>query len=287
MGVCNTDPCRVGLLNRPRGSPGLMTSKRQAWLCSSGSKIIRSCSADTQLPCQLLLSEFHLIEAIPIAKSQGLNVITNKDAARCRLRHRHLRRGAYLSSFFNQSLNMGSPITSPFSVTSIVSFPFLNFKYEKASYEECAEVIHKFVKAALIDIRRFYRIILFNFITLNDDAHLKNFSLIERNGEYRLSPAYDLVNTSLQLYEPRIFALDKGLFKEGMSKADTHSIGYDDFMKFGRRIGLTDRVVKQEIKMFQEPNPKAIELIEKSFLSDDLKKQYITAYKFRCRMLNL
>lgn len=161
-----------------------------------------------------------------------------------------------------------------------------NFKYDKASYEECAEVIHKYVKAALIDIRRFYRIILFNFVTLNDDAHLKNFSLIERNGEYRLSPAYDLVNTSLQLYEPRIFALDKGLFKEGMSKADTHSISYDDFVEFGRRIGLTDRVIKQEIKMFQEPNPKAIELIEKSFLSDDLKKQYITAYKFRSRMLN-
>ena len=139
----------------------------------------------------------------------------------------------------------------------------------------------------MIDIRRFYRIILFNFVTLNDDAHLKNFSLIERNGEYRLSPAYDLVNTSLQLYEPRIFALDKGLFKEGMSTADTHSICYDDFVEFGRRIGLTDKVIKQEIKKFQEQNPKAIELIEKSFLSDDLKKQYITAYKFRCRMLDL
>ena len=72
-----------------------------------------------------------------------------------------------------------------------------------------------------------------------------------------------------------------------MSKADTHGISYDDFVEFGRRIGLTDRVIKQEIKMFQEPSPEAIELIEKSFLSDDLKKQYITAYKFRCRMLNL
>lgn len=72
-----------------------------------------------------------------------------------------------------------------------------------------------------------------------------------------------------------------------MSKADTHSVGYNDFVEFGRRIGLTDRVIKQEIKMFQEPSPEAIELIEKSFLSDDLKKQYITAYKFRCRMLNL
>lgn len=75
-------------------------------------------------------------------------------------------------------------------------------------------MIRQYVKASLVDKRRYYKLILFNFVTLNDDAHLKNFSLIERNGEYRLSPAYDLVNTSLQLREPRIFALDKGLFKE-------------------------------------------------------------------------
>lgn len=58
-----------------------------------------------------------------------------------------------------------------------------------------------------------------------------------------------------------------------MGKADTHSIIYDDFVEFGRRIVLTDRVIKQEIKMFQAPNPKAMELIEKSFLSDDFKNQ--------------
>lgn len=161
-----------------------------------------------------------------------------------------------------------------------------NYKYDKVSYEECAEVIHRYVKAALIDIRRFYRIILFNFVSLNDDAHLKNFSLIERNGEYHLSPAYDLVNTSLQLYEPRIFALDKGLFKEGMNKADTHNIGHDDFVEFGRRIGLPDKVVHQEIMMFQTVNPMAVELVRKSFLSEELKKQYITAYTYRCKMLN-
>lgn len=44
-------------------------------------------------------------------------------------------------------------------------------------------MIRQYVKASLVDIRRYYRLILFNFVTLNDDAHLKNFSLIERNGE--------------------------------------------------------------------------------------------------------
>ena len=161
-----------------------------------------------------------------------------------------------------------------------------NYKYDKASYEECAEVIHRYVKATLIDIRRFFRIILFNFVTLNDDAHLKNFSLIERNGEYRLSPAYDLVNTSLQLMNPHIFALDKGLFKEGMAFSDTHTISRSDFEEFGKRIGLPIKVIKQEIDMFAAEQPLVKELLGRSFLSLSLQKQYWMAYDYRRKMLN-
>ena len=161
-----------------------------------------------------------------------------------------------------------------------------NYKYDKASYEECAEVIHRYVKATLIDIRRFFRIILFNFVTLNDDAHLKNFSLIERNGEYRLSPAYDLINTSLQLMNPHIFALDKGLFKEGMAFSDTHTISRSDFEEFGKRIGLPIKVIKQEIDMFAVEQPLVKELLGRSFLSPSLQKQYWMAFDYRRKMLN-
>ena len=161
-----------------------------------------------------------------------------------------------------------------------------NYKYDKASYEECAEVIHRYVKATLLDIRRFFRIILFNFVTLNDDAHLKNFSLIERNGEYRLSPAYDLINTSLQLMNPHIFALDKGLFKEGMAFSDTHTISRSDFEEFGKRIGLPIKVIKQEIDMFAAEQPLVKELLGRSFLSPSLQKQYWMAFDYRRKMLN-
>ena len=161
-----------------------------------------------------------------------------------------------------------------------------NYKYDKASYEECAEVIHRYVKAALVDIRRLFRLVLFNFVTLNDDAHLKNFSLIERNGEYRLAPAYDLINTSLQIWEPQIFALEKGLFKEGMNLSDTRGIRRSDFEEFGKRIGLPVKVIKQEIDMFASEQPMVNDLLERSFLSDDLKRQYRQAYDYRRRMLN-
>lgn len=161
-----------------------------------------------------------------------------------------------------------------------------NYKYDRASYEECAKVIHRYVKAALVDIRRFFRVILFNFVTLNDDAHLKNFSLIERNGEYRLAPAYDLINTSLQLRDARIFALDKGLFKEGMTFTDTRTICRSDFEEFGKRIGLPAKVIKQEIDRFTAEQPLVKELLERSFLSPSLQKQYWMAFEYRHKMLN-
>ena len=158
-----------------------------------------------------------------------------------------------------------------------------NYKYGILSYEDCADIIRRYVRAAQVDLLRFFRVVLFNYITLNDDAHLKNFSLIDRgNGDYRLAPAYDLINTSLHLRTPQIFALEKGLFKEGMRMTDTHTVDRTDFEEFGRRIGLPDRMVKREISTFAEESPIALGLIERSFLSEELKKSYRQSYQYRC-----
>lgn len=162
-----------------------------------------------------------------------------------------------------------------------------DFKYSNLSYEECADIIRKYVTAAPIEILKFFRIVVFNYLTLNDDAHLKNFSLISRgDGEYRLAPAYDLINTSLHLGEPRIFALDKGLFKEGMQLSDTRSVCRKDFEEFGRRIGLAERLVKRELDAFAAEHPLAEELISRSFLSESLKRSYRLSYNYRRKTLS-
>lgn len=157
-----------------------------------------------------------------------------------------------------------------------------DYKYSNLSYEECAEIIGKYTTAPSVEILKFFRIVVFNYLILNDDAHLKNFSLINRgDGEYHLSPAYDLINTSLHLYEPRIFALDKGLFREGMHLTDTRTVTRVDFEEFGRRIGLATRLVKRELDNFATEQPLAKELIYRSFLSDKLKKYYWQSYNYR------
>ena len=114
-----------------------------------------------------------------------------------------------------------------------------------------------------------------------------NFSLINRgDGEYHLAPAYDLINTSLHLRMPRIFALDKGLFKEGMHLSDTRTIERHDFEEFGRRIGLSERLVNRELDLFASCQPLAEQLISRSFLSEDLKHHYLQSYNYRRITLN-
>ena len=160
-----------------------------------------------------------------------------------------------------------------------------DYKYSRASYEDCADVIRRHVKAYRIDLLRFFRLVLFNFISLNDDAHLKNFSLINTGNEYRLTPAYDLINTSLHLVNHRIFALDKGLFKEGMQLSDIRQVSRNDFEEFGRRIGLNDKTVQRELDFFAAVHPEAEQLIDRSFLSEELKKQYWNSLDYRRKML--
>lgn len=125
---------------------------------------------------------------------------------------------------------------------------------------------------------------MFNFITLNNDAHLKNFSLINKDEEYHLSPAYNLTNISLYLVKPRIFALDKGLFREGMKLSDTHQGSGTDFEEFSRRIGLPEQVVKRELDTFAKEN-QMVKAFERSFLSDILKRQYWPSVDYRRKML--
>lgn len=78
-----------------------------------------------------------------------------------------------------------------------------------SSYEEAAEVITRYSARARIDLARYYRLVVFNLVLGNADAHLKNFSLLENPGEgLRLSPAYDLINTLVYPDYERTAALE-------------------------------------------------------------------------------
>jgi serine/threonine-protein kinase HipA len=68
------------------------------------------------------------------------------------------------------------------------------------SYEDIAKAMKKYVAAYAIEIEKYFERIVFNYLFSNGDAHLKNFSLQQtQSGDYLLSPAYDLINTSMHI----------------------------------------------------------------------------------------
>lgn len=156
-----------------------------------------------------------------------------------------------------------------------------DYKYNSLSYEDCANLIRKFSRAPMVDLLKFYRQILFNYLFCNSDAHLKNFSLFApRPGDYRLTPAYDLLNTQLHLGSP-IFALEKGLFKEGTPILDTTPIGRPMFEEFGHRLGFPGSLIRQELSRFAKDYPAVNELVMGSILSEKAKDSYLDAYRYR------
>jgi serine/threonine-protein kinase HipA len=156
-----------------------------------------------------------------------------------------------------------------------------NFKYE-FSYEEAGLLIQKYVSAWRVEIERFFFLVLFNFLYSNGDAHLKNFSLLESsNGDYLLSPAYDLINTKIHV-DDSDFALDKGLFaddyKSEAYKKSRHP-NKTDFEEFGRRIGVSESRIGKLMAPYLEKQPFMEELISRSFLTEANKRGYLMMYQ--------
>lgn len=71
-------------------------------------------------------------------------------------------------------------------------------KYD-SSLEQVIGMIDRFCTFPVIEKRKFMQRVWFGFLTGNEDMHLKNWSLLARDGRIALSPAYDLLNTSLVL----------------------------------------------------------------------------------------
>jgi len=157
------------------------------------------------------------------------------------------------------------------------------YKYDVLSYEEVADLIRKYVPAWKVELLKYFKLVVFNFLFSNGDAHIKNFSLLETtDGDFKLAPAYDLINTSIHLPDDTIFALRKGLFKEGFPTDLTSGIPTGRaFVAFGKKIGLPEKTVLRELERFCASYEKAETLISNSFLSDSLKDQYRIMYHTR------
>ena len=158
-----------------------------------------------------------------------------------------------------------------------------NFKYEY-SYEEMAQLIQKYVPAAMIEMEKFFSRVVFNYLFSNGDAHLKNFALLQTtNGDHILSPAYDLINTRIHV-DDTDFALDEGLFADDFMSDHMRAngrVGVEDFQEFAQRIGISERRRDSLLAPFVEGQPFVEELIHRSFLDESTKRDYWQHYQMK------
>lgn len=140
------------------------------------------------------------------------------------------------------------------------------YKY-KSSYEQIARTITKYSSTPKLDLTNYMQLLLYCFVTGNNDMHLKNFSLYRPEKDYLLAPAYDLLNTTI--VNPK----DKEELALPLSGRKT-KLRVADFLNTARTIGLEESVVLRLIKGLQKALPKWQVLIQSSFLDENMKKAY-------------
>lgn len=158
------------------------------------------------------------------------------------------------------------------------------FKYDY-NYNKLGTLIRKFVPAWRFEIEYYFEAVYFNYLFSNGDAHLKNFALLETiDGDYRLSPFYDLINTHMHIGDTP-FALNGGLFDDAHRSDIYLRTGYPnriDFVKFGSLLGVQNRRLEKILERFNNVDDQLIEsMIDRSFLSDSGKRGYTVDYRTR------
>lgn len=162
-----------------------------------------------------------------------------------------------------------------------------DYKYH-FNYEELGMLIRKYVPAWRVEIEKYFRLVVFNYLASNGDAHLKNYGLLETvQGDFIMSPAYDLLNTRIHVNDSD-FGLDGGLFADNYKSVAQRNHGHTtatDFIEFGRRIGIPENRIKKLLEPFLTKQPSVDQLIQRSYLSEQSKKSYQLYYNQKYNLL--
>lgn len=157
-----------------------------------------------------------------------------------------------------------------------------NYKYN-ATYQAIGLLIRQKVAAYPPVLESFFKLVLFNYIFSNGDAHLKNFSLIQSEfGDYTLSKAYDLMCTVLHTPNEEDTALD--LYEGDINNKFYQQYGYygrPNFEELAAKIGVAPKRTQGIMENLLGKGDEVFTMITNSFLEAVAKEKYIQYYKDR------
>lgn len=160
-----------------------------------------------------------------------------------------------------------------------------NYKYD-GSYEEVGRILKQYGKAYPVEIEKLFARIVFNYVFSNGDAHLKNFSLFESEfGDYVLTPAYDLICTSLHFPDESRTALD--LFDDFETESFGKNAFYKrpDFLKLAECYGMNLGRAERCLNHFADNRDRVLDLVGRSFLNDEAKADYTARFRDRSKAI--
>ncbi|RYE20698.1 MAG: type II toxin-antitoxin system HipA family toxin [Sphingobacteriaceae bacterium] len=156
---------------------------------------------------------------------------------------------------------------------------FLTENKYKGSYEKIGKLILKYCTQTGFDALTYFELVLFSFLTGNNDMHLKNFSVLYTDEGISLSPAYDLLNVNL--VNPQDDE-ELALTINGKKKR----IRLSDFDALASSMNIPETAVRNTYRKFSSGNKGVRRMITTSFLSPEKKELYHEIWNAKQRLFN-
>ncbi len=161
-----------------------------------------------------------------------------------------------------------------------------NYKYD-GTYEEVGRILKQYCKAYPVEVEKLFVRIAFNYVFSNGDAHLKNFSLYGSEfGDHILTPAYDLICTSLHFPEEGRTALELFDSHESEHFHKNAFYGRSDFLHLAEVYGMNMARAERLLDQFQSREDASTDLIRRSFLSETAQTDFRTRSDDRLKAIS-
>jgi len=156
-----------------------------------------------------------------------------------------------------------------------------HYKY-LGNYLELFQLMQTYLSTYKLEAPKLFKILVFNYLFSNGDAHFKNFSLLETPmGDYRLSPAYDLLNSHIHI-EDSDFALDDGLLPKNLAQGKIKM----QFAKLAELAEISEKIFNDIMTLMVSKSNVVEKMVSASFLNDSTKRSYWQSYNGRLKQLS-
>ena len=139
----------------------------------------------------------------------------------------------------------------------------------KGSHERIAKTISRYSSVPKLDLIRYWEVTVFSWLTGNADMHLKNFSLYAPDDvNFVLTPAYDLLATALVMPEDKE---ELALTLCGKKRKLVRQNFIDAMCQSGLDIKVSENIINRFVKV----EPRWVEAIRRSFLTEEMQEAFL------------